>query len=98
VFYCSLGMRDNLQIGVHHIVWTRAAGVLRPFPGARRPESVSVPGPRQLSEQVPLRRPRSSPVLIAPNLIAAARQFGSDRGYTGHVSDIIDATVLTLAV
>jgi hypothetical protein len=32
---------------------------------------------------------------MAGTVIAAARQFGSDRGYTGHVSDIIDATVLT---
>src|SRR5580700_5436943 len=32
---------------------------------------------------------------LARTTIAAARRFGSDRGYTGHVADIINATVLT---
>jgi hypothetical protein len=34
---------------------------------------------------------------LARTTIAAARRFGSDRGYTGHVADIINATVLTLS-
>jgi hypothetical protein len=33
--------------------------------------------------------------VMARTVIAAARQLGSDRGYTGHVSDIIDTTVLS---